>query len=120
MAFFKTVHAEQFTDDQMIFPAPDLIVEILSKSTAKHDRTLKKDDYAAHGIPEYWIIDPVKKQVEQYLLVSESATSYMPPFIHTIVDDIESRIIEGFKIPVAALFDEQANLAALQQLLKAN
>ena len=51
-----------------IFGAPDLIIEILSRATAKIDRGHKKDVYARHGVKEYWIIDPVRCTVEQYLL----------------------------------------------------
>ncbi len=47
---------------------PDLIVEILSKSTGRRDRGIKKRTYEAFGVREYWIVDPVGKVVEQYLL----------------------------------------------------
>ncbi|QEC52093.1 putative restriction endonuclease [Anseongella ginsenosidimutans] len=41
-----------------IFGAPDLIVEILSPSTAKYDRGQKKDIYERCGVSEYWLVDP--------------------------------------------------------------
>jgi Uma2 family endonuclease len=53
---------------QMRFPAPDFIAEILSPSTEENDRNIKSTDYAAHGVSEYWIIDPAYRIVEQYLL----------------------------------------------------
>jgi Uma2 family endonuclease len=46
--------------------APDLIVEILSPSTAKRDRTLKRDRYRHFGVPEYWIVDPDKRELVVY------------------------------------------------------
>ena len=51
-----------------IFGAPDMVVEILSYSTRKKDLTIKKDTYEAHGVREYWIIDPWAKIIDVYLL----------------------------------------------------
>lgn len=101
----------------MLFPAPDFVVEILSKKTAKYDRGVKRDDYAAHGIREYWIVDPSRKQIEQYLLPTEEAKEYFLPRIHRLDDDIESRVISGFIIPVRAVFEEAANVEAMKTLL---
>ena len=51
-----------------VFGAPDLVVEILSPSTMRNDKTRKKEVYAKCGVLEYWIISPGDKAVEQYLL----------------------------------------------------
>ena len=50
--------------------APDLVVEVLSPSTAKDDRTRKKEIYEACGVPEYWLVSPTDKSIEVYLLES--------------------------------------------------
>lgn len=50
--------------------APDLVVEVLSPSTAKDDRTRKKEVYEACGVPEYWLVSPTDKSIEVYLLES--------------------------------------------------
>ena len=50
-----------------IHGAPDLVVEVLSRSTAKNDRTIKKDAYAKAGVKEYWLVDIGNKAVEVYL-----------------------------------------------------
>ncbi len=47
--------------------APDLVVEVLSPSTAKSDKTIKKEVYAKCGVREYWLADPENKTVEVYL-----------------------------------------------------
>ena len=52
-----------------VYGAPDLIVEILSKSTAKNDLTIKKEDYERNGVKEYWIVNPKDKTVQVYHLV---------------------------------------------------
>ena len=43
---------------------PDLVVEILSPSTADRDRTLKKKLYQRHGVAQYWVVDPDAQSVE--------------------------------------------------------
>lgn len=48
--------------------APDLVVEVLSASTAKNDRSIKMDTYAKAGVKEYWIVTPNSEMIEQYLL----------------------------------------------------
>ena len=49
-----------------IYGAPDLVVEVLSKTTAKNDRSKKKYTYAKYGVKEYWIVDIWSKSVEVY------------------------------------------------------
>lgn len=49
-----------------IHGAPDLVVEVLSKTTAKNDRSKKKYTYAKYGVKEYWIVDIWSKSVEVY------------------------------------------------------
>jgi len=51
-----------------IHGAPDLIVEVLSPSTAKNDKGYKKDLYEQSGVKEYWIVDPAMRSIEAYLL----------------------------------------------------
>jgi len=43
--------------------APDLVVEILSPSTAERDQTFKRSLYAKHGVKEYWLVDTDAKTV---------------------------------------------------------
>ncbi|MBR2214847.1 MAG: Uma2 family endonuclease [Selenomonadaceae bacterium] len=49
-----------------IHGAPDLVVEILSLSTAKNDRGKKFKAYERFGVKEYWIVDTVTRRVEVY------------------------------------------------------
>ncbi|CAB3396221.1 Uma2 family endonuclease [Kyrpidia spormannii] len=46
--------------------APDLIVEVLGKSTAEKDRGVKMTKYRIAGVREYWIVDPEHETVEVY------------------------------------------------------
>ncbi len=59
--------------------APDLIVEILSPSTAKIDLLKKINLYRIYGVKEYWIVDPDENDVAVYILEDSgqySAASY--------------------------------------------
>ncbi len=104
IVYFVPHKAQTITPDQMKFPAPDLVVEVLSPSTENQDRGVKFQDYAAHGITEYWIIDPDREFVEQYVLQNERYDLQMKS--HT--GDLQSVAVRGFEIPVHAIFDETA------------
>ena len=119
LVFFSKEKVDKFKDDQVIFPAPDFVVEILSKGTATIDRTVKKADYAFHGIKEYWIVDPVKHRIEQYIL-PEGAKEYFPAKVHQSGTEIKSFVIEGFEIPVNAIFDDKINLETMKKLTKSD
>ena len=51
-----------------IMGAPDLVIEILSPSTAYYDLRQKKDFYERYGVKEYLIVDPLVKDAEVYVL----------------------------------------------------
>ena len=55
-------------EEGTIYGVPDLIVEILSRSTAKRDIGIKKAIYERNGVKEYWIVNRWAKTVEVYLL----------------------------------------------------
>ena len=55
--------------DDGIYGAPDLVVEVLSPSTARNDKLRKKALYEKYGVKEYWIVDPINKSIEVYHLV---------------------------------------------------
>ncbi len=113
ICFFSAGVAAAFHPDQMRFPAPDLAVEVLSVSTAAIDRGVKFEDYAAHGVREYWLIDPDAETVEQYRLDGEEYALA----IKAQTGELRSFAVPGFVIPVRAIFDESLNQATLRQLL---
>lgn len=45
-------------DDRGCLGAPDMIIEIISKGTAKKDQTIKFDLYEENGVKEYWLVYP--------------------------------------------------------------
>ena len=114
ICFFSRAKSDLFTKGQMKFPPPDFVAEVLSPSTEKNDRFDKFMDYAAHGVGEYWIIDPAGKTIEKYVLESgvyELSLKVRAGMIH-------SDVVDGFKVPARAVFDEDENLAALRKILQ--
>lgn len=103
LCFFKQEKAKDFEARQTLFPAPDLVVEVLSEGTVARDRGIKYDDYERHGVLEYWIADPDARTIEQYLL--DESDKYQ---LRTKSDSgtLVSRAIEGLVLPIAAVFDE--------------
>jgi Uma2 family endonuclease len=51
-----------------VHEAPTLLVEILSPSTARRDRHVKRDLYARMGVPHYWLLDPLRRMLEAFAL----------------------------------------------------
>jgi len=55
--------------DKTVKGVPDLVVEVLSPSTKRYDRTDKFTLYQSAGVPEYWLIDPTVQVIEVWQLV---------------------------------------------------
>ena len=81
--------------------APDLIVEILSPSSARRDWGYKRELYAKHEVKEYWIVDPTNRIVFVMLLndgVLRLEATYGKG------DTVTSSTLEGFSVDVDSLF----------------
>ena len=76
-------------DDKGCNGAPDLIIEIISPSTAKYDRVYKFRKYQNAGVKEYWIVDPETRSVQVCVLENNR-------YVVSIYDETE-------KIPVYVL-----------------
>jgi Uma2 family endonuclease len=89
--------------------APDLVVEVLSPSTAKNDKTRKKDVYARCGVREYWLVGPEDKSIEVYHLDGESFLLHDIYTLHAdwqlaqMSEEERSALVTHFK---CSLFDD--------------
>jgi len=89
--------------------APDLVVEVLSPSTAKNDRGLKKDTYERAGVREYWIVEPSNRSIEVYLNrdgkfhLDNVYVVYPPEDIAEMKPEEQAALPESFK---CSLFDD--------------
>jgi Uma2 family endonuclease len=69
---------------------PDLIVEVISKSTGKYDYNDKRENYIKYKVKEYWLADPIKNKIFVYL--DSSVNEY------TFYDTVESGAFPGLSI----------------------
>jgi Uma2 family endonuclease len=100
--FVSKERAEIITEKN-IKGAPDLVVEIISESTAYRDTIQKKRLYARFGIKEYWIVAPDDKLVEVYVLKDkEDAYSLVKIYLEDHV--LESTVLKGLKIDLKKIF----------------
>ena len=113
VCFFGREKAAAIQPETLEFPAPDLAVEVLSASTERRDRGVKFEDYAAHGVDEYWVVDTTREAVEQYLLEGDAYELA----VKSGTGELASRAVAGLVVPVRAMFDDAANLAALRAIL---
>jgi len=84
--------------------APDLVIEILSPSTRKKDKTLKFELYLKAKVREYWVVSPENKEIEVHLLESDSTACYYSTKLYGINDpDDEDKTIIPEIVPVSVL-----------------
>ncbi len=82
--------------------SPDLIIEIISPSSAKMDRMRKRDLYEKALVKEYWIVDPQNELIEIYNLNQEN--HYGKPLFFSLEDTVESIFFHELKIDGKEIF----------------
>ncbi len=100
LLFIDKRHREIITEKNIV-AAPDLVVEILSESTEEIDRNEKKELYEKYKVKEYWMVNPEKQQVEQYVL-SEEMLELKGIFNKS--DSLTSHVVTGFEIQLEKVF----------------
>ena len=120
-ALFLESDGEEYQPDMMVVcdpeklrrngvhGAPDLVVEVLSPSTARNDRGHKKDVYEKYGVREYWIVDPTNQSVEQYALedgrfvLQDVYTLYSREMLEDMKEEERAAVVTEFR---CSLFDD--------------
>lgn len=82
--------------------APDLVVEILSPSTARKDRMVKLQRYQQAGVREYWIVDPDTKTVQVCIL--ENGRYFVTAYADN--DTAPVKVLDGCSIDLREVFSE--------------
>ena len=105
LVFFRHEQRADIVTGDRLTAAPRLVVEILSPGTAnvRRDRIAKLNLYAKHGVPEYWIVDPKKLQLDRYVLRGASLSLFESLGIE---DHLTSAELPGFSCEIRDVFSE--------------
>ena len=104
--FFVSMARERILAERGCEGPPDLVVEILSPSNRAHDLEIKRELYARHGIPEYWILD---SDAETVWALTEPITDisggvYTVETLYYPGEVLTTTVMPGLAIPVAEIF----------------
>lgn len=88
--------------DGYFYGPPDLVIEVLSPSTARYDKTVKFLVYEKYGVREYWLADPKRKTVEVWRRGEEEFTLLD---IYNDTDTFVSVVLSNKHIDLTAIFD---------------
>ena len=81
---------------------PDMIIEIISPSSIKHDRVTKFNQYEKAGVIEYWVVEPEGKIVRVFVVQSNGR--YCRPEIYTEEEKITVSIFPDLTVDLSAVF----------------
>lgn len=101
--FFISNERLALIDEHGLKGAPDLVIEVISRSTERLDRGPKKANYARAGVREFWAVMPKTKEIEIWQL----AVSISEPSRRLGLNDtLMTEVLPGWEMPVAEVFEE--------------
>ncbi len=101
--FFISQKRTRIITDKNIQGAPDLIIEIISPTTAYYDLVSKKDVYQQFGVREYWLVDPIRRSVQVLVLTDGKWV-----VDQEVIGDgsVASRLLPEFRISLSTIFPQ--------------
>lgn len=87
-------HRDRLAPSGVMTGPPDLVVEVLSRSTRHVDLGDKRAEYAGIGVPEYWCIDPVAGWAAVFTPAAEE------PRVVRRHQTLASTVLAGFAVPL--------------------
>ena len=101
LIFVRSENLGKLRSDGRIRFVPDLVMEILSPSTAIYDYSHKKAVYAESGVKEYWIIAPLDETIE---IMANHGRIFSTEALYRSPNVIESAMFPGFSMKVEEVF----------------
>lgn len=90
-------------EERRVRHAPDLVVEVLSPSTARTDRHAKAQLYARFGVGHYWLVDPARREIVAYAL--EPGGAYREPARAAGEETLAAPPFADLAVPLAEVWD---------------
>jgi Uma2 family endonuclease len=81
----------------------DLVIEVISPTSAIYDRNTKADTYAALGVKELWLVDEAAGIIEVRVLEGDR---YASSLVFECDDVLKSKVLAGFQMRVGDVFDD--------------
>jgi Uma2 family endonuclease len=105
IVYFGNVNRARVVSGEGLTSAPDLVIEILSKGAenTRRDRVVKRQLYAKHRVPEYWIIDCHRRAIEIYRFEGRSLELAVT---FEINDELSTNALPGFSCSVSEIFED--------------
>ena len=101
VVFFRAGRLHLLDPNSVARAVPDIVVEVLSPSTASIDRGRKMEMFARYGVPEYWIVDPVRLEIEVHVLENGA---YRRAQLATRGDTVRSVLLPDLTFTAAGIF----------------
>lgn len=99
---YITNERKNIIKEENIRGAPDLLIEILSPSTAERDIVIKRRLYEKHRVREYWIVDPQNKMIE---VIAWTPKGFKTIKVYPAGRRLKSQILPSFSLPLKNIFD---------------
>ena len=90
--------------DKNIPGTPAMVVEILSPSTRRRDREIKRTLYERMGVREYWLVDPELNAVSIYRRNAEGSFPLIASPSASGHDTLETPLLPGWSVELTRLF----------------
>lgn len=97
---FVSVARSRIVTEKRVVGAPDLVVEISSRSTADRDLGDKRELYRRHGVREYWFIDAEARSATVWTLTDDRYVELRPDADGLIA----STVLIGFAVDIGQVF----------------